>query len=345
MGSFRRNTRPPIDWSSLSTGITTSRTPLRVSFVGGGTDVSDYWSVHGGEVVSAAINQYMYVFLKGHGELFEENIRLNYSEIELKSHAGDIKNMVARGCLEYLNFKDKIYIGTVSDVPSESGLGSSSAFAVGLLNSLYFSACNQQGPSTLANEANHVEITHLKRPMGKQDAYPAAFGGLNRISFNKSGSVSVTPIQMNASDYQKMNNSLFLVFTGTTRNSSNVLSEQVATTKLKTNFDRLNEMKAQVGSFVNFLENEFSLSGLGNFLNEAWLKKRSLSKNISSDDLNSVYEKIIASGSLGAKLCGAGGGGFFLCVVPPENKDKFVIEMKPLNVTSIEISSSGSQIL
>jgi D-glycero-alpha-D-manno-heptose-7-phosphate kinase len=345
MGNQKMRPITSVDWKHLSQNITSSKTPLRISFVGGGTDVYGYWSKYGGEVVSASIDKYVYVFVKKHGEVFKENIRVNYSEIELKDNATYVDNFIVRGCLQYLGFEGKVFIGTVSDLPAESGLGSSSSFSVGLLNAIYASTGLHLGAGRLALESNAVEINLLKRPMGKQDAYPAAYGGLNRISFNTDGSVSVTAVNMNTEDFELLDRSLCLVFSGQTRKSSDVLSGQVASTKSNDNHQELSLLKEQVQQFVDLLENRFSLDGLGELLSSAWEKKKKVAKGVSSSTLNEVYEKAINSGSYGAKLCGAGGGGFFLCVVDSRKMPEFITKMSPYKVIPIRLSSAGSQIL
>lgn len=332
-------------WSNLSSNIVTSRTPLRVSFVGGGTDVSAYYNRFGGEVVSAAINRFIYVQLKRHGELFDEAIRINYSNIELKQNVGDVENLIVRGCLERLDFDGKIFIGTVSDLPAQSGLGSSSSFGVGLLNALHKSVGKSIGPGSLARLANEIEIEILKRPMGKQDAYPAAFGGLSRLSFNKNGSVSVTPINISEENLETLDKSLFLVYTGVTRESQTVLEEQLESTRSGGNMLDLHAIKGQVPQLVEILENSFCLSSVGQLLSDGWKRKRLIGKRVSDNHLDEIYEKIMSTGCLGAKLCGAGGGGFFLCVVDQRDQKCFLESLSEYSVLQIATCSFGSQII
>ena len=345
MGEQKVSPITAVHWEHLSQNITSSKTPLRISFAGGGTDVYDYWSRHGGEVVSASIDKYVYVFVKKHGDVFKENIRVNYSEIELKNNITNVDNLIVRGCLQYLGFEGKVFVGTVSDLPAESGLGSSSSFSVGLLNAIYASTGVNLGAGRLALESNAVEIDLLKRPMGKQDAYPAAYGGLNKIAFNMDGSVSVTAVNMKTEDFELLDRSLCLVFSGKTRKSSDVLLGQVASTKSNDNHQELSVLKEQVQEFVDLLEHKFSLDRLGGLLSSAWEKKKKVAKCISSRTLTAVYEKAMSSGSYGAKLCGAGGGGFFLCVVDSQKMSEFINKMAPYKVIPIRLSSAGSQIL
>lgn len=332
-------------WREFSNNICVTRTPLRISFVGGGTDVFDYWNIYGGEVISAAINKYIYVFTKKHGEIFEERIRLNYSKIELASSIDNLDNLIVKGCFEFLNFDQKVFVGTVSDLPAESGLGSSSSFAVGLINAVSSNAGIIYGPGALALKANTVELDILKRSMGKQDAYPAAYGGLNKVAFNKEGTVSITPINIRETNLETLNSSLCLVYTGKTRNSNTILKDQVQNTSNKNNIENLHFLKSQVQEFQYILENNFSLENIGELLNAGWKRKKLLTNNISDENLDLIYKKIIDSGCLGSKLCGAGGGGFFLCVVPQYLMDQFVEKLKPYKVLGICISSSGSQII
>lgn len=331
------------DWTNVSDEIVVSKTPLRISFVGGGTDFYDYWKKFQGEVISASIDKYIYVTLKKHGELFNEKIRLNYSKIELVTSVQKIDNLIVKGCFKLLNFNSKIFIGTISDLPSESGLGSSSVFAVGLLNALYASVNKEIGPGDLAKYSNFVELDILKRDMGKQDAYPAAYGGLNLYKFKQDDSVSISPINISADNFNALNSSLCLVFTNQTRKSNTVLNDQIKNTK--DNLENLHFIKSQVKDLKDILENSFSLHSIGEVLTEGWLKKRDLSKYISNPDIDSIYKKIMSSGCLGCKLSGAGGGGFFICIVPNEKKNMFKKKLSNLSIIDIHISNFGSKII
>src|SRR5512133_1561165 len=206
--------------------IVVTRTPLRVSFAGGGTDLADFYERDYGAEFSTAIDKYIYVTVKRHSELFKEPIRVNYSSTELVDTVGEIKNNIARECLRLLKIDPPIYISTVGDLPACTGLAGSSSFAVGLLHALHAYRGERVGPGQLAEEATHVEIDVLKEPIGKQDQYAAAFGGLNSFRFNPGGAVTVEPVRVRNNFLEELFAHIQIFWTGIQRDASSVLSEQ-----------------------------------------------------------------------------------------------------------------------
>src|SRR5436309_4254805 len=202
------------EYAGSSAGVFVTRTPLRISFAGGGTDLLDFYQREYGAVLSTAIDQYIYVTVKRHGDLFNEPIRLNYSETELVDRIDDVQNAIARECLRLLEIEPPIYISTVADIPASTGLGSSSSFAVGLLNALHAFRDERVSAGQLAEEASYIEIDVLKQPIGKQDQYAAAFGGLNFFCFKPGGGVTVEPHRLRNGALGDLFNHIMMFWTG-----------------------------------------------------------------------------------------------------------------------------------
>ncbi len=327
-----------------SAGIILTRTPLRVSFAGGGTDLPVFYECQDGAVLSTAINKYVYVTVKRHSELFGEPIRLNYSETEQVKNIDEIKNDIARECLRFLEIEPPIYISTVADIPAASGLGSSSSFAVGLLNALHGLRGDRVSAGQLAEEAAHIEIEVLKRPMGKQDHYAAAFGGLNYICFFSNGRVSIEPQHRQKVDMDKLFDHILMFWTGMGRNSSSILSEQQRNTASK--MDSLLAMREHAMEIRTLLmQNDLNLPEFGKVLDNSWQFKRQLASSITNDQIDQWYQLAMAAGAIGGKLCGAGGGGFLLFIVTPEHQESVRRSLADLTEISVGYESQGSRLL
>ena len=294
-----------------------TKTPLRVSFAGGGTDLASFYRVNGyGAVLSTSINSYLYVTLKKQSPLYFEKYRLNYSETELVDDVEKIKNSIIRECIKFLEIDDCLYISTISEVPALTGLGSSSTFCVGLLNALYKFKGEPVSAGRLAEEAAYVEIEILKRPMGKQDHYAAAFGGLNYIRFNSDESVAIKPVHMSARNLKKLSESVVMFWTGITRPSESVLKEQDE--RNIENTKALITMRDQAERLSKLLiKSELSIKDLGSLMNEGWELKKTLASTISSNSIDNTYRTAKVYGSYGGKISGAGGGGFMTLIAEP----------------------------
>lgn len=323
--------------------LVTSETPLRVSFFGGGTDLPSHYRESTGHVVSMAIQQHIYVTVKRHSSLFEEQFRLSYYESEHVSRVEDIQNDVARGCLELLEIDFPLHISIAADVPAKSGLGSSSSFAVGLLNALHAICGQSVSAGQLAEEACKVELDLLGKRMGKQDQYAAAFGGLNHFTFHPDDRVSVDPISRDHAKSLPLKN-LFLVWTGFQRRAEAILEEQDRN-NLKNSAD-LKALGALALSFKrNLIEGKAGVDALGYSLSRSWEIKRRLASSIAFQELDEVYSKIMRAGAAGAKLLGAGGGGFFLACVPDAKVDSFESNLPSLKVLSVAADPIGSRVI
>ena len=303
---------------SPSPGLIVTRTPLRVSFAGGGTDLAAFYEHGYGAVLSTAIDKYIYVTVKSHGAVFNERIRLNYSRSEQVNTIDEIENDIARECLRFLAIEPPIYISTIADLPASTGLGGSSSFAVGLLNALHAYRGERVSAGQLAEEASYIEIDVLKQPIGKQDQYAAAFGGLNFFRFNPDGGVTVEPQRMSNGTLNDLFDHILMFWTGHQRDTSAVLEEQKANTTSKLDLlRRMREHAAQLRAVTG--NGRFDPAAFGRILDESWRLKRQLASTITTDQIDSWYRSAMEAGAEGGKLCGAGGGGFLLFVVRPEH--------------------------
>ena len=323
-----------------------SCTPLRISFAGGGSDLPSFYRDHDfGAVFSTSINKYIYVIIKDHCELYPEKIRLNYSQTEQVNLLSDIKNPIIRESLRFLDIDDNLYISTVADAPESSGLGSSSTFCVGLLNALYRFKNEKVNRSRLAEEAAHIEMDILKRPMGKQDHYAAAFGSFNYIRFNDDETSTIKPLLSSKSVTNLIFSNLQTFWTGIKRKSDKILSEQDFNNK--ENWKILNNMKEQALIMYEFCNrDQFSIHEFGELLHQGWTMKKTLASKISNSFISEAYETALANGALGGKISGAGGGGFLNLIVPSENRNnvKIALEKMGLKYFPIGPDSNGTMV-
>lgn len=294
-----------------------TKTPFRVSFCGGGSDIADFYREYGGCVLSTTINRYMYLTI--HPYFDETKTALKYSQNEIVDHINDIDHSIFHCVLNEKKISG-VEISSTADVPSGTGLGSSSSFTVGLLHTL---ACYQGkyiSKGKLAEEACKVEIEKLGAPIGKQDQYAAAYGGLNFISFHKDDTVSIEPIITRADTIQSLQENLVMFYTGLTHDANKILAEQkqnIAQMDKTKNLLRMCELAREMKQSLE--KNE--LKDFGAILNESWQKKRELAGDISNSRIDELYQCAIQNGAVGGKLLGAGGGGFLLFYCPKERQD------------------------
>jgi D-glycero-alpha-D-manno-heptose-7-phosphate kinase len=319
-------------------------TPLRLSLVGGGTDIPSYFLHNGGAVVSATIDQYVYVTVKRHSPLFNETYRLSYSKTEHVDRLNDMENDVARECLRLVHVDPPLFIATAADLPALSGLGSSSSFAVGLLYALHALRGERVSAGQLAEEACHVEIDMLKRPIGKQDQYAAAFGGLNYISFQRDDRVQLDPLWIPDNGANKLFEASMLFWTGQQREAGSILKGQVGgIADAGPAYDELRDMAAKCRDEL--------LSGFNDprpvaaLLDRGWRLKRTLAKGISSTQIDDAYERAQAAGALGGKILGAGGGGFLYLIAPRDRRDAVRQALADMVDVAIQYEPRGSRIL
>lgn len=326
-----------------SSGVVLTRTPLRISFAGGGTDLLDFYQKDYGAVLSTAIDKYIYVTVKRHGDLFNEPIRINYSETELVDSVDRIKNDICRECLRLLNVELPIYISTVADIPASTGLGSSSTFAVGLLNALHAFQGERVSAGQLAEEASYIEIDVLGQPIGKQDQYVAAYGGLNFFRFNGSGTVAVEPQPLPNGALGRLFGHILLFWTGIRRDAGLVLNEQKRRTMI--NLDRLRAMREHAVQLQAMMCKGFDPEPFGRALSASWELKRQLADTIATRQIDSWYQRGIEAGADGGKLCGAGGGGFLLFLARPERQEAVRRALSDLREIPISYEAHGSRLM
>lgn len=320
-----------------------SRTPFRVSFFGGGTDYPAWYRVHGGTVLAATIDKYCYLSCRYLPPFFEHRMRLVYSKIENCMTVDDISHPSVREVLKFLSIDRGLEIHHDGDLPARSGMGSSSAFTVGLLNALY--ALKGQMPSKLqlAAESIHIEQERLKEAVGSQDQVMAAFGGVRHVSFNPNGEINARPVTVSHDRLAQLNDHVMLFYTGIKRTASDIAETYV--TNIEQRRRQLRLMKELVEEAINILNSDNDLLAFGELLHEAWQAKRSLSGKVSNPQVDSLMDQAQRAGAIGGKLTGAGGGGFLLLFVPPERRASVENALRNLIHVPFKFEFSGSQII
>ncbi len=324
-----------------------SRTPMRISFFGGGTDYPEYFERARGAVLGMAIDKYIYISALRLASVLEYRYRVSYSKIETVTEIAAIEHPVVRAVLTHYREDQPLDISILADLPRRSGLGTSSAFTVGFLNLVATMRGQTMTKLDLARGAVFVERELLHENVGVQDQYHAAFGGLNRFDFTRDRT-RITPIQMAGACQRELTASLFLVYTGLTRFASETLDEQMEKTRERKVDDALSHLLALVDHGVAALEcgdPDRMLASLGTMLHDAWETKKRLSSKVSNPAIDALYEQSRAAGAIGGKLCGAGNGGFLLMLVPPANRARFHDAMRDRVVIPVGLDTVGATIL
>ncbi len=320
-----------------------SRTPYRISFLGGGTDYPDWYLNHGGAVLSTTIDKFCYIMCRNLPPFFEHKYAIRYSKIENCTSLDEIKHPTAREALKYLDIHDGVEINHDGDLPARSGMGSSSSFTVGLLNALYALKGIMPNKMQLAKEAIAIEQDKVKDTVGSQDQMAAAFGGLNHIQFLQNGEIIVNPMIIPNDRITEFNDNFMLFYTGIMRTASNVAESYVSNIN-----DRKRQMRIMydlVSEGMSILSSGQDLAEFGNLLHEAWQVKRSFSSLISNPVVDEIYEQARKAGALGGKLSGAGGGGFMLLFVPKEAQTAVRQKLKSLIHVPFKFEFNGSQVV
>lgn len=297
-----------------------SQSPVRITLGGGGTDLPSYYSKYGGALIAAAIDKY--TFVTAHTR-FDDKIKLNYSQTELIDNVDDIKHNIFREALRLLKIKKRIELTSLSDIPSSSGLGTSGSFTIALLNALHTYKKDFVSQKQLAEEACYIEMDVLKEPIGKQDQYISAFGGITALVFDKKGNVTVEPVKMTEEAIDELHNNILLFYTGIKRSASEILREQNNKSKkdeTKT-IETLHEIK-RIGLETKKAFEKGEIDKLGEYLDAHWNIKKTLSQNISNPFIDECYALAKKNGALGGKIMGAGGGGFFMFYHNGSNQEK-----------------------
>ena len=321
-----------------------SRTPFRISFFGGGTDYPVWYRENRGAVLATSINKYCYITVRYLPPFFDHKYRIRYSKREEVQNISEIKHPSARECLAFLNFDQGVEIQHNSDLPARIGVGSSSAFTVGLLNTLYALKGKMVTKRQLALEAIHIEQDRIKENVGSQDQTTVAFGGFNKIEFGGEQHIQVQPITLNTKKLQIFQDHLMLFFTGFSRTASEIAGEQIKKTPEKRKeLIRMAEMVDEAVSILNSSNSD--ITDFGRLMCETWMIKRSLTNKITTPFIDSIYETAIKAGALGGKLLGAGGGGCILFFVEPKNQFKVKEKLKNLLYVPFKFENLGSQII
>lgn len=321
-----------------------SKTPFRISFFGGGTDYPAWYKDNGGKVLSTTIDKYCYISCRYLPPFFEHKHRIVYSLMENVKETSEIKHPSAREVLQFMNIHKGIEIHHDGDLPARTGLGSSSSFTVGLLHSLYALKGMMPTKMKLAMESIHIEQNIIKETVGSQDQVAASFGGFNLIEFKKDGEISVNPVILRSDKLQELENHLMLYFTGISRFASEIARKKVE------NFEKrqkeLSGIYQMVDNAVEILSSDTaSIIEFGNLLDECWKLKKTLTDEITSPQIDEIYNMAMRAGAIGGKLLGAGGGGFFLLFAEPHVQPRIREKLKHLLEVPFKFETSGSQII
>ena len=317
-----------------------SQTPLRVSFFGGGTDLSEWYRRNGGAVLSTAIDKYCYITVN---RRFDHTIRVSYSRTEIAEHIDEIQHPLVREALKITGISSGVEITSIADIPGGTGMGSSSTFTVGLLSALWAFQGRHVSSEMLARTACEIEIDRVGEPIGKQDQYAAAYGGMNVITFNPDETVFVDPVIVRPEVKRELQASLLLFYTGQTRPAGQILAEQKARTVEKS--AALTRMRDMTAEGRQILQEGKYLGRFGTLLHEGWELKRGLASRITNPEIDHAYQLALSAGALGGKLLGAGGGGFLLLYVERQNQGAVRQALSPLREISLDFEPRGSRII
>jgi D-glycero-alpha-D-manno-heptose-7-phosphate kinase len=317
-----------------------TRTPFRISFAGGGSDLPVFYSQEPGMVLSVAIDKYMYLTVK---QRFGDTYRVSYSQTEIREKRAEISHPIVRECLEFLNVQRGLEIVSIADLPAQSGMGSSSSFTVGLLHALHAMQGHVTTAEQLAREACEIEIERLREPIGKQDQYIAAHGGIQLIQFQPDGNVYVDPVICTSETKREFNRRLMLFFTGVTREARKVLTKQSENTAQKR--ESLRALCDTALEMRDVLTLGRDLNIFGRLLDRAWRVKKTLEASISNPVIDDCYARAIDAGALGGKLLGAGSGGFLLFYCEPHHHDRLRLALRDLVEVPFSFDPQGTKII
>ena len=318
-----------------------TRTPYRISLMGGGSDYPRYYEQHGGAVLTTTIDKYCHVLLRRMPPFLGSKYRVFWSKAEAVDRIEDIQHAGVRGCLQFLEMADGIEVNHAGDLPARSGLGSSSAFTVGFLHALHALNGERPGRAQLAREATTVEQDVLHETVGIQDQIECAWGGTNIITFGREGEYSVHPLGWYPEAQTEIESHLMLLFTGLQRHASEIAASQV---------DNVDRKEKEIGQLVSLVTDTAkamargSAATLGELLHEGWMLKRELSDKVTTSEIDEMYEAAIKAGAYGGKILGAGGGGFLLICAPPELHKTIAAATEPLSVP-VKFEHRGSEVV
>lgn len=319
-----------------------TRTPFRISFAGGGTDLKAYYTKEAGKVISTSIDKYIYVVVKRQIGIVEHKYRINWSKVEFKDSIDEIEHPIVREALRIFGIDFPIEITTFTDIPGQTGLGSSSAFAVGLVHALHALKGEMVSKNTIAATAAHIEVDILGRSMGKQDHYASAYGNLNTFTFNKDGTVGIDPVLYRQEVKDAIEDNLHLFYLKSKRDASEILEiQEQKTPKILKN---LSELKSLVDPLSEIFSSGADINKFGDLLHQGWMIKKGLTDVISSSDIDTYYQIALDSGAIGGKLLGAGGGGFLLLYVEENNQQPVIDALSNLYHLNVRFDQGGTRI-
>lgn len=319
-----------------------TRTPFRISFVGGGSDLESFYAQHEGAVLSTTINKYMYI--SSHKYFEADKIRVKYSQTETVNKPEELQHPIFREAFKQCNIDGGIEVSSIADVPSGTGMGSSSSFTVGVLHNLYTLNHQLISKEMLAAAACDIEINKLKEPIGKQDQYAAAYGGLNIFRFQQNGHVVVDPLYIEQEIMQTLEDNLVMFYYGNQRSASQILAEQKVNNSMQAKQANLKQMVALVDELKIALY-QGDLQAFGKILHVNWLLKKELASQISNGDIDSIYEIALKNGAIGGKLLGAGGGGFLLFYCEKQHQAKLIKALHKLPYFDFKFDHEGSKLI
>lgn len=321
-----------------------SKTPYRISFFGGGTDYPKWYLEHGGEVLGTTINKYCYISCRELPPFFKYKHRIAYSKLESPQATEEIEHDVIREILKYMSIECGMEIHYNGDIPAQSGMGSSSSFTVGLLKALYTFQDKFIGKQELLQKSLFIEQKLLKENVGSQDQCFASYGGFNHIEFQENGQIQVHPVILDSEKLKHLENKLMLIYTGQSRIAHEIAYEQIQNIPRK--YHELKDIQQLVQRALEIFRSPNSdFRDFGKLLNETWKLKQSLSKQITNSTIDSLYEHARQNGAIGGKLLGAGGGGFLLLYVEPENRKNLKESLGNYLEIPFRFDFSGSEII
>lgn len=319
-----------------------SRTPLRISFAGGGTDLKAFYEAEPGAIIGTTINKYIYIAVN---RPLDEAIKVSYWKTEVVDSIDKVEHSIVREALKLMRLTSNVEVVSIPDIPAGTGLGSSGSFTVGLLNALYAHKSVFISKEQLAKEACAIEIDLLGAPIGKQDQYLVAYGGLQFIQFNPDGSVFVEPVPCPNEVKKALESNLMLFYTGQAREAGSILAKQQAKTKERDKFELLKRIKELAHEMKGLLNEGNDLSRFGELLHKEWINKKSLVEGISNPTIDEYYKKALAAGAIGGKLSGAGGGGFLLLYCERDKQEKVREALGELKEVRFSFESQGTTII
>ena len=321
-----------------------TRTPLRVSFFGGGTDLPGWFTNHGGAVLSTTINKYLFISTRKMPQYWDFKNRFVYgSKTETVSLIDEIEHPAIREALRFMNIPYGIDMHYNTDIPARSGMGSSSSFTVGFLRALYAMEGRMISDRRIAKEAIHIEQELIKESVGCQDQIAASFGGLNHIVFHEDGNFEVNPVTIRQKRLQELNNHMILIYTGVSRIASRIEEKKIE--QIGRHKTELRSIQRYVDDALNLLNSDDPIDEFGSLLHETWLQKRKLSEDVTSDSLDGLYETCRNNGAIGGKLLGSGGGGFMLIFVKPDKREEMLRAIPNYTPVPFSFDNTGCQII